>query len=361
MNRINRVGVLTWHYYQNFGSALQCFAIQTLLENLGKEVKVINYRNPNFGSVDMNKERLCYLLAPVLERISPRFKLANLRFRKKYIHETRLVMSHEAVWKIAQSYDAVVFGSDQIWAPNLLNPIYLGESIPDSIRKVSYAASIGLNAIPKELVPMYQKWLHSFYAVSIREEEGKSLLKKECNIESTVVLDPTLMEDVSVYRKMQREVIGIQRPFLFCYFLNKKHKYKDIVQKYAREHNLQIVAVSDKPEDAEWTTRLTGLGADHFLWLINNSETIMTDSYHGTIFSLLFHKNLWLFRRFEEDNPICQNSRIRQLQNDFNIAHRIISTDTVIDESLPIDYQYFERQLSRLRSSSLSFLMNSLR
>lgn len=361
MNKTNRVGVLTWHYYQNFGSALQCFALQTLLENIGKEVKVINYRNPNFGSVDMKKEFLCYLLAPILERFSTRFKLSNLKFRKKYIHETGLVMSPEEVCEISKSFDAVIFGSDQIWAPNLLNTVYLGESIPDSIRKVSYAASIGLNTIPKELVSTYQEKLQSFYAVGIREEDGRILLKKECNIESTVVLDPTLMEDVGVYKKMQREVSGIQRPFIFCYFLNKKHKYKDIVQKYAREHNLQIVAVSDKPEDAEWTTRLTGLGADHFLWLINNSETIMTDSYHGTIFSLLFHKNFWLFRRFEEDDPICQNSRIRQLQNDFNISHRIISSDTIIDESRPIDYQYFECQLSRLRSSSLSFLKNSLK
>lgn len=358
---ISKVAILTWHYYQNFGSALQCFALQTVLENIGMKVKIINYRNPKYGSVDIHKENICYLLAPILQHFSKRFKLANLIFRKKYIHETRLVRNSEEICKLSKQFDAIVFGSDQIWAPNLLNPVYLGESVDKNVRKISYAASIGLNDIPDNLVPIYRQLLSNFYAVSIREQEGKELLKAKCHIDSIVVLDPTLMININIYSKIQRKIKGIQKPYLFCYFLNKEHQYKEKVQNYAREHNLQIIGASDKVEDGEWMIRLTGLGADHFLWLINHAQTIMTDSYHGSIFSLLFHKNLWIFQRFDENNPICQNSRIRQLQTNFNLEHRIISATSQIDESALIDYDYFESQLKTLRVSSLDFLKNALK
>ena len=169
------------------------------------------------------------------------------------------------------------------------------------------------------------------------------------------------MLTAKTYAKIQRPVKGIKKKYLFCYFLNKEHQYKEIVQKYAFEHNLQIVGVSDKVEDGKWMIRLTGLGADHFLWLfVNNAETIMTDSYHGSIFSLLFHKNLWIFQRFAENNPICQNSRIRQLQNYFNLQHRVISATSQLDEASSIDYNDFEFKLNLLRTSSLEFLKNAL-
>ncbi len=357
---MDKIGILTWHYYQNFGSALQCFALQTVLENLGKSVKVINYRNPKFGSVNICKENICYVFAPILELISERYKLANLIFRKKYIHETGLVKSSDEVKKMSSDFDVVIFGSDQIWAPNLLNPVYLGESTNKNVRKISYAASIGLNDIPEHLIQKYKKLLQDFYSISIREEEGKNLLKTKCGIDSTVVLDPTLLLTAKTYAKIQRPVKGIKKKYLFCYFLNKEHQYKEIVQKYAFEHNLQIVGVSDKVEDGKWMIRLTGLGADHFLWLVNNAETIMTDSYHGSIFSLLFHKNLWIFQRFAENNPICQNSRIRQLQNYFNLQHRVISATSQLDEASSIDYNDFEFKLNLLRTSSLEFLKNAL-
>lgn len=361
MNKRNRsAGILTWHYYQNFGSALQCFALQTICKTIVKDVKVINYRNPRFGSVNIPKEWFCYIFAPLLQIISRRFKLANLCFRKKYIKETRFVRTYNDISDISRRFDVIILGSDQIWAPNLLNPVYLGEPIDSSVRKVSYAASIGLNDIPEELVPQYKNNLSGFYAIGIREQEGKDLLKRKCGIESTVVLDPTLLVNVDTYKQMQRKIMGIHHPYLFCYFLNKEHRYKDSVKQYAEDHSLTIVGVSDNIQDDEWMTRLTGLGADHFLWLINHAATVMTDSYHGSIFSLLFHKNLWIFQRFSEDNPICQNSRIRQLSHNFDLDSRIITATSIIDDSKPIDFNAFEARLNELKNSSMDFLKKAL-
>ena len=360
-----KVGILTWHYYLNFGSALQSFALSNIINSLGYDTVIVNYRNPRLSSIPKSirskiKAAIRYLLAQIPE-LGKRWHINTINFRKRYLHETLPFNSEEEGARICRDISVVCCGSDQIWAPNCYNPYYFAHFLyGKKVRKISYAASIGLNDIPANLAKVYRQHLLDFYAVSVREKEGSELLKSRCNIDSTVVLDPTLLVDVSVYEKMQRKVNGIHKPFLFCYFLNKEHQYKENVERYAHEHNLQIVGVSDKASDAEWMNRLTGLGADHFLWLINNAETIMTDSYHGSIFSLLFHKNLWIFQRFEESNPICQNSRIRQLKNNFNLGQRIIMATSPIDDTKAIDYNYFESRLKELRDSSLDFLKKAL-
>lgn len=359
-----KIGILTWHYYPNFGSGLQAFALQSIIQSLGYEGLIINYRNPIYGKSiwwkNFVKKIIYYTLAPFNKRIKNKVISETAVYQKKYLNQTRPFYEPSNLCEISKDYNCIVYGSDQIWAPNVYNPIYMGAYVSNHVRKISYAASIGLNDIPDDMVETYKNNLSTFHAVAVREQEGKELLKNRCGIDASVVLDPTLMVGVDVYRKMQRTVDGIEGKYIFCYFLNKDHRYVDKVIQYAKEYNLQIVGVSDKPDDASWMNRLTNVGADQFLWLINHAETIFTDSYHGSIFSLLFHKNLWTFVRFAEDSPICQNSRIRQLQANFNIAHRIISAKSEIDDDKSIDYDYFENRLVNLRESSLLYLKKAL-
>jgi hypothetical protein len=225
---------------------------------------------------------------------------------------------------------------------------------------VSYAASIGLNDIPENLILPYKNNLSDFYMISVREEEGKMLLKEKCDVDSTVVLDPTMLHNSSFYIKIEKEVCDINGNYLFCYFLNKNHQYRERVEKYAKNHGLQIIGVSDKVKDGEWMRRLSNLGADNFIWLINHAQVVMTDSYHGTIFSLLFHKQFWTFERFNEKDPICQNSRIRQLQQYFGLVGRIVAPMDKIDESVEIDYDNYESALKLLREQSQDFLHKAL-
>lgn len=362
---INKVGIVTWHYYANFGSGLQAFALQELLSKLGYEVNIINYRNPLFDNNTWWKNAikflLHYIVGPFSKRVYGKTLQGAKKFQNRYLHQTQLFSSEEKIINIIDDYYCIVYGSDQIWAPNVYTPIYMGAYIPKGIRKISYAASIGLNEIPDHLVKKYKFNLSSFSAIAVREDEGKNLLKRKCDIEASVVLDPTLMIDVNKYKRMQQSVKGIKGEFIYCYFLNKEHQYREKVEKYAREQNLQIIGSSENKFDSEWMTVLTNIGADQFLWLINNAKTVFTDSYHGTIFSLLFHKEFWTFVRFEENSPICQNSRIRQLQKYFHIGHRVINNKDSINESESINYDNFERQLSKLRQSSIIYLENALK
>ncbi len=358
---MNNIGIVTWHYYENYGSALQAFALQGIICSLGYKAEFINYHNPKYGKINGTKEFIKCACDLLLGYFSDRFRFGSIRFLKRYLYQGAKTLEVEKLPELAAKYDAIICGSDQIWAPNVFNPVYFASFAKPETRKISYAASVGLNDIPQDLVPEYKRLLSDFSAISIREDEGKVLLKERCGIDSTVVLDPTLLHDAVFYKRIQRRVQGIKGKYLFCYFLNENHHYREKVEKYARAHGLQIVGVSARLDDGGWMKRLTNLGADHFLWLIDHAEAVMTDSYHGTIFSLLYHKDFWTFVRFAEDSPICQNSRIRQLQSYFGNNVRIVGQKDDIDELTEPDFSDFEERLSPLRSASLDFLKTALK
>lgn len=358
---MRETGIITWHYYSNFGSVLQSYALQEAIAELGYEAEFVNYRNLKFGKPNQAKNAVKLFLHYTLGCLFERFRIYPQAFSHKYLRQGKLVTDEQLLQALSRRYSTIICGSDQIWAPNCYNPVYFAAFAGSRTRKVSYAASIGLNDIPAELVPKYKEHLEDFHAVSVRETEGKDLLKEKCGIDATVVLDPTLLHDAPFYQAIEQRVKGISSgKYLFCYFLNKEHNYRERAERYAKEHGLQIVGVSDRKDDATWMTRLTNLSAGHFIWLIHHAETVMTDSYHGTIFSLLFHKEVWTFVRFAEDSPICQNSRIRQLQDYFGENIQVLGQNDEASKDRSIDFNLFESRLKELRLQSLSFLKKAL-
>ena len=221
---------------------------------------------------------------------------------------------------------------------------------------------VGLNEIPIDLVQTYKKLLMRFQSISVREKQGACLLYQTCGIKSEVVLDPTLLVKVENWERIEKKIKRNDR-YIFCYFLNKNHKYKVPVQKYAKKKNIEVIGCSANADDADWMTMLgKEIGPSEFLWLIHHAETVFTDSYHGTIFSLLYHKQFITFERFENTDKICQNSRIYQLDDYFGLSQRIVrikeDTDIFIDD---FDYCLFDQRLNELRNSSMDYLQKALR
>lgn len=362
---MRKFGILTWHYYANFGSALQAYALQSAVESLGFEAKIINYQNPRFH-VDPRKEQLCSVIGSVFRHIplaaAQRFAYPFQVFRAKYLHQTARVTDGNAIPELLSGFDGVICGSDQIWAPNVFNPVYFLENISrNQLRKVSYAASIGLNEIPAELQQRYRELLREFNAVSVREKRGKELLKQVCNVDATVVLDPTLLLDAEHYRGISSPVCGIPPKFIFCYFLKKDHQYRARVEAYARTRGLRVIGVSENAQDGQWMQLLQHMGPREFLWLIDNSQAVFTDSYHGTIFSMLLHKDFYTFERFSSKDPICQNSRIYQLDDWFGIGERILGVDDVPEKCTQLDYEAVDGRLREARAFSFSYLSEALK
>lgn len=363
-----KIGILTWHYYLNFGSALQAYALKKAIEKLGHRVAIINYRNPKHGEQLYWKDKARVVVSKVLGRkgylFGRQITYPFLRFHSDYLKLGQSSTKQKWLKQQVKKYDAVVCGSDQIWAPNVVEPTYLLDVVPDDVVKISYAASIGLDDIPEEKIDIYTRFLKRFSHVSVREERGKELLETKCGISSEVVLDPTLLLPIETWRRLERKPtelgLDLEQPFLFCYFLKADNKYKDAVVRYAKSKEYNIVGYSLKKKDHEWMFDVTGkIGPREFLWLIHHAKAVATDSYHGTIFSLLNHQNFFTFRRFSPEDPICQNSRIEQLDRYFSIKKHIVNSNSVLSNNV-MDYEKFESKLTHLRKKATMFLKNSL-
>ncbi|MCI1654218.1 MAG: polysaccharide pyruvyl transferase family protein [Lachnospiraceae bacterium] len=363
---MSNVGILTWHYYKNFGSLLQAYALQTIIEKFGHKSKFVNYRNLKFGKLSNTHTLIKIALSKSIGRIDSqlvdRFYYPTDEFLHQYLNQTSVVYDISKIESVCSNMEYIVYGSDQIWAPNVFDSVYLGDGVKSSFHsKVSYAPSIGMTSLPSSLIERYKVLLMDFSDVSVREEEGKTILEKDCAISSKVVLDPTFLLEVSYYMKLEIEPkckpLG---KYIFCYFLKNDNNYFPVVKKYAEEHGLLIYGVATD-DCSEWMKQYKNIGPREFLWLINRSEMVMTDSYHGTIFSLLYHKHLAVFERFEKDDPINQNSRIFQLDRWFGIKNRIVDKKGDIDHMPELDYQQFENNLQEARKKSLFFLKEALR
>lgn len=356
------IGILTWHQYDNFGSALQAAALVKTITDLGYEVSIINYRKKgDYSTLQIILRQIVgSLLQHLPYTVFPGKRYNFLRFRERYLKQTRAVGKQEIAGLLANCR-VVVCGSDQIWAPNVLDTVYMGDFTgSECLRKVSYAASIGLNDIPDELVGIYRKLLSEFSFISVREDRGRVLLKEKCNIDSTLVIDPTLVIDKESYINIEKRVHPIEEEFVFCYFLSSKSFYKEAVIKYAEERNLHIYGITNEPTDNEWMSVISGAGPQEFIWLIHNAHTVFTDSYHGTIFSIIFQKNFYTFKRFSNDDPVNQNSRIYQLDKYFGIGSRFLSSDNTTLDKPELDFNSIEKQLVKLREVAKSFLINAL-
>lgn len=353
--RHRKVGIVTWYCTPNYGSQLQAFALSRILNKLGFQAVFIN-----FTKYPLIKTFLSFFPNTILRLLKDYYASPQYNFTRSFLKE--YYVNPKGILTSDKMFSAVICGSDQIWAPNIYNPVYMLSFISEKTKKLSYAASIGLNAIPVALIDDYKHYIGRLNFVSVREEKARDILIKQCGIDAQVVLDPTLLISIDDWRKIELKC-NITRPYLFCYFLNSNNNYKEAVIEYARKNDLEIYGFSSNPNDYYWISKYHKCTIDvrEFLGLIDGANIIFTDSYHGTIFSLLFHKEFISIKRFSDNDEICQNSRIYQLDKYFHISNQIVEIKEGID-MIPqkIDYEAFDKSLCSLRNQSLDFLTKSL-
>ena len=361
------IGIITWHYYHGFGCALQAYALQEVLNSLGYDVQIINYRNfRNRHLCDSKwKEIAKTYIAHVTKHIKlhffNRYKYSFELFRDEYLNQTRRFDDDLSDLSSFIKFNTVVCGSNQIWAPNVFNPVYMADFVEADTSIISYSASIGLNYIPDELCDVYRKLLLRFHRISVRETKGNELLKTRCGIDSIVTLDPTFLLPLDRYIEIEEEpcASGLNCGYIFCFFLNSDHDYASRVIEFNKNKHLKIVGYSKKIDDSSWMEVHNEFGPREFLWITHNASYVFTDSYHGCIFALLYNKDFFAFKRFLDTDEICQNSRIYQLDYYFGIANRILNERQIPRENY-LDYSKINAAIEKLKSDSLKYLIEAL-
>ncbi len=266
--------------------------------------------------------------------------------------------------KAAQNYDGFLCGSDQLWLPsNLGSHFYTLEFAPEKKGKIAYATSFGVSRIPFYQKRRTAKYLSRLQAISVREIAGTKIVEALTGKKIQVVCDPTLLFDRKEWEDIipKRKVIDV--PYIFCYFLGENPEHRRAAMELRKETGLTLVSCPflDCFVAADLSfgdIQLYDIDAADFVNLIRYAEYILTDSFHGSIFSILNHKKWMVFDRYREGSG-SRNSRIDSLCTLLGAADRRYSGSVVAVEQ-ETDYGAIEDKIAELRIKSIKYLQEAL-
>jgi hypothetical protein len=277
----------------------------------------------------------------------------NKDWSDRYIH-TRTDIRN--LCDIAGEYDYFVVGSDQVWNP------YFGDlknnflSFAPFDKRIAYAASIATPEIPADKKKIFEEGLTGMKWISMREEEGADIVRKFTGREVPVVVDPTMLLTPDEWRKVSRQPAWYHgKDYILTYFLGTRPD--ESIQAIARKSELSIVNLLDEKNYEHYVT-----GVDEFIWAIEHASLVYTDSFHGTVFSILFQRPFVVCNRVGKGCFNKMSARIDTLLNYFNLENRrgTYKNKYCIDNPLKITYGNTEAVFARERERSDQYLRKVL-
>lgn len=373
------VGLLSLPRYFNYGSQLQLFALQSAIERVGNECAVIDYEPPMPPPMP-TMERIQRIIGDPMalvhgmrERRVARRELTLTRergrlfqeFSKKYIHiQGKSYRSYEALRADPPRADTFVVGSDQVWNPigHFGDDSYYLRFAPEGHR-IAYAPSIGLSVVPDTAKAWMRECLHAITHLSVRESKGAELIRELTGREAKVVVDPTLLLDAQDWGRIATTAKRA-KGYVLCYALQSDRYAREHALRIANAHGLDLVVLPFHHADIHGTNadiiREFDVGPSEFVGLIRGASFVCTDSFHGTVFSVIFRKPFHSYRRYEADAATF--SRMADLLARLKLSDRAVGIDS--DLSVPplaLDYSDAAPALDAWRAESWSYLETAIR
>lgn len=322
-----KIGILTYHCAFNYGAVLQCYALQEYLKSLGHEVYVINYR-PNYLKYSLFIWYNWLSLSPIkcIKKIIQQISSFNLQIKrftvfKKFVYE-KLNIKNLKLQSSQNDIDCFIFGSDQIWRKNknLFDPIYFGEFKASQGHKlISYAASMGLEKLTETEKEQLRKFLKRFSLITVREISLKQLLTPLTDKRIDVVIDPTFLLRQSEWEKIVKKP-NINKPYILLYQVISNSLTNKIAQIAAKDLNAEIIEIASGFSNKQKNHRVVYTASpEEFLGWIMNAHFIVTTSFHGTAFSIIFNK---AFVSIKQNKP--SDLRIDSILKSINLTNRFI-------------------------------------
>lgn len=359
---VKKVAIATWWNYHNYGSALQATAIYNVLKNLGFDADLINYiPSGKTYTVDAktdderNSHWLKYPRVVDGER-EERFE-EYLGTRLTFTQKTQ---SDDQFDELNFQYDAFIAGSDQIWAPSVFDGRYFLDFVRDNRKKIAYAPSVGLPAIKNEFVRAKMGDLISqFSHISVREQQGAKTLKDDLGIDKvSVVPDPTLLLGYEEWRNIIPEQKISKDKYILCYFLGENKNAWNHVKSIEKQTGLKVKIVPVLKKDEEYGDFIKGVGPEEFFNLVDSAELVLTDSFHGAIFSIITSTPFYVFERFKTESEGSQNSRVYNLLTLTTLEDRLIqyNDDTKDTYVLKVDFTESLKAIGREKMKALEYI-----
>lgn len=374
-----KVGILSLPMWNNYGGILQTYALQTILRDLGHETIYVNRQHPKLSALDEKKVELKTFIKKNIMFKKNITVYPNHHQREKISQNTfdfiekeikpisgKLYSNSDLQYLKSELIDAYIVGSDQVWrpkyVPNIFN--YYLDFVDDEALKISYAASFGTDAWEYSLEQEMRckELLKRFDNVSVREDSAINLCTDKYDVNTTHVLDPTLLIDKEKYVELiDKYEDGKSEGNLFTYILDENNEAKQIIKKVANKLDLKSFKVMPKVFDVNFNINDDAYdypSLTKWLQAINDANFIIADSFHGCVFAILFNKPFIAI-----GNKSRGLSRFTSLFKMFNLEDRLILNLPDLSESKiaePINWDEVNSILKVKREESINFLIDSL-
>lgn len=367
---VNRVAIMTWYCFNNYGTVLQVYSLRKMIQSLGVDtVDVIQYI-PKHKRKSILK-RFTYDNLKTKITVANDIRIQNLIkekdnkfdvFREKYLTLSPKAYSPTDLFMLNDIYDKFVCGSDQIWSPLVFDENYFLTFVKNDSKKIAYAPSMGLSSIDSfDVKDQIKQYVAKIPYLSVRETYGQDIIKKYTGLNAKVVLDPTLLYTKEEWnRKFSLENNDLGDYVLF-YELGNNPKHYNLAKMYAKNTNCKLIVVPGTFLDyTKKDCEIYNASPVEFMELIYNAKMVITDSFHSTIFAINFNKPFITLKRFK-DTKKSQNSRIYSILQMLNLTNRLYADNlNYFLENSDIDYTEVNEILKKRRKESLEYLKSAL-
>lgn len=352
---------VTWINFENNGTFLQAYALQQVIKKMGHNnvilddqyVQDLNKIKPNLnyylGRIIIWFKSVFHLVPPSVSSMTHTF-YEDFRNRYLTIYEDN---------DYTNKFDIYICGSDQIWSPYLpfVGYYYLDFT---SKKKIAYAPSVGKKIANEDYKKKVTLCLNSFSHISTREQAGKELLSQLTNKPVKVVVDPTLL-----LRRHDWDLLvdtNIIQNYIFCYFLTPNIWYVNHAIELAKRNHLQLKIFYTAPAFYKYESNVVFGGPKEFLTYIKYAKMVLTDSFHATIFSLVFQRDFITYKRFKDGGEKDQNARIYNLLTPLHLVDRFVGEEELqnVENRETINYESVQNIMEDMRIDSLNYLKTAL-
>lgn len=342
----------------NYGSLLQYYALQTFLMKMGEEAYWLRYTlEERDGAMGKIKTAAKIMLHPVRYVRRSKCQQSYLTFIGRYLNVSgRIYATYEALEAQPPEADRYITGSDQVWG-GVLKANYLC-FVRDNSKKMAYAASFGRDEISREQMEAVKPWVRKFEKVSVREPSGISICKR-MGVAAEEMTDPALLLEKEEY-PADRRAAERDKAAVFCYFLNMddaEEIYWPEIQEFAKQRGKTVkVAAVPHTERVISSSSLVYPSPEEWLGYYEKAEYIFTNTFHGTVFAIIFRKKFLVF--LQEGKTKAQNGRLVSLLKKFDLENRFYHAGERVEEQMerPIDWNTAEKAVICARERAALFL-----
>lgn len=361
-----RIGVLTMHNFYNYGAMLQAFATQVVIEDMGHDIKFIDYypeaqERINTNRLTLNPKKL---ITNLILSSNKKYKLRRNRFHEfgTRFNTTERFFTKDEIYRNPPEFDVYIVGSDQVWnMENGFNSFAFLDFANSYSKKISYASSFGTESISDQFKIKLKESLKSFNAISTREDDGVQIIKDAAGRDAVQVLDPTLLLTNDIWKTYLPKLNKNQKEYILIYALNDTKQSEDLLLAIRKRYDLPVhgIPMGNKlPHRFKVDKEINDAGPMEFVSSFLNAKVICTSSFHGLAFAVNFEKTFFVL-----PHP-NRNSRLNSLMKLLKLEKRQkFSPEEILklnDSDLYMDYSKTSIILNKQRTNSLDFLKDNI-